>query len=117
MKKIFFVFTIITSFIVLCACSAKNMADMTTELGDGYSAVVWDNQTYIPYGALASYGKRGKQIGIVDGNKDHKVYECKGYSADEWIVTALPYDAPMLYREKDTTDIPNGWQSEYKWNK
>lgn len=49
-------------------------------------------------------------------NKSEKVYECKGYSSDEWIVTALPHDAVMLYREIDVTDIPDGRQSEYEWN-
>ena len=89
---------------------------MATEDGDDYAAIVWGDRTYVPYGALSAYGDRGKQIGIVDGDKDYKVYECKGYSSDEWIVTALPHDAAMLYREIAVTDIPDGWQSEYEWN-
>ena len=44
------------------------------------------------------------------------VYECKGYSTDEWIGTAFPYDAAMLWREINVTDIPEGWESEYEWN-
>ena len=89
---------------------------MTTGSGDGYVTVVWGDKTYVPYGALNAYGKRGRQIGIVDGDKEHKVYECKGYHTDEWIVTALPYDAAMLLREINVTAIPEGWQSEYEWN-
>ena len=107
---------IVVFVISLCACSQGSIEDMTTEIGNGYVAIVWGDKTYVPYGALSSYGDRGKQIGIVDGNKDHKVYECKGYSSDEWIVTALPHDAAMLLREIDVTDIPDGWQSEYEWN-
>ena len=61
-------------------------------------------------------GERGKQIGIVDGDKDNRVYELKGYSVDEWIVNSFPYDAAMLLREVNVTDIPDGWQSEYEWN-
>jgi hypothetical protein len=26
---------------------------------------------------------KGKQIGIIDGDKKHKVFELKGYSSDE----------------------------------
>ena len=85
--------------------------------GDGYATIIWGDKTYVPYGALDDYGERGKQIGIVDGDKDNRVYELKGYSVDEWIVNSFPYDAAMLYREIDVTDIPDGWQSEYEWNK
>ncbi|MCM1025963.1 MAG: hypothetical protein NC432_05980 [Roseburia sp.] len=89
---------------------------MTTEVGDDYAAIAWEDKIYVPYGALAAYGDRGNQIGIVDGDKNHRVYECKGYSADEWIAAAFSHDAAMLYREIDVTDIPAGWQSEYGWN-
>ena len=116
MKRVFSVFTIIVFLISVCACSQQSIEDMTTEIRDEYAAIVWKDKTYVPYGALSAYGDRGKQIGIVDGNKDHKVYECKGYSSDEWIVTALPHDAAMLHREIDVTEIPEGWQSEYEWN-
>ena len=110
-------FAILVVVIVsLCACSQQDLADMTTGTGDGYVSIVWGDKIYVPYGALVSYGERGKQIGIVDGDKDDRVYECKGYSTDEWIVTAIPYDAPMLMREINVTDIPDGWQSEYDWN-
>lgn len=83
---------------------------MTSGTDDGVATIVWGDKTYVPYGALAAYADRGKQIGIVDGDKDYKAYECKGYSADEWIVTAFPYDAAMLYREINVTDIPEGWE-------
>lgn len=55
---------------------------MTTEISDGYASIVWKDNAYVPYGALSAYGDRGKQIGILDGNKDDKVYECKGYSSE-----------------------------------
>lgn len=116
MKKTFSTFMIVVLAIALCSCSKQNLADMTTTLTDDYAAIVWGDKTYVPYGALSAYGTRGKQIGIVDGNVDYKVYECKGHSSDEWIVSALPHDPAMLYREIDVTDIPNDWQSEYEWN-
>lgn len=116
MKRTAFIFMIAALVIFLCACSQGSIENMTTQVGDGYEAIVWGDKTYVPYGALSAYGECGKQIGIVDGDKDYKVYECKGYSADEWLAAALPHDPAMLYREIDVTDIPDGWQSEYQWN-
>lgn len=117
MKKAFFLIFIVTLIFSLCACSKPDLEDMTSGVGDGYSTIIWGDNTYVPYGALAGYGKSGKQIGIVDGDKDNRVYELNGYSAEEWIVNSIPFDAPMLFREIDVTDIPNGWQSEYEWNR
>ena len=116
MKKIISFAVTALLIVSLCACSQQDLADMTTGHGDGYVTIVWGDKIYVPYGASSAYGKRGKQIGIVDGDKDHRVYECKGYSTDEWIVVALRYDAAMLLREINVTDIPEGWQSEYEWN-
>ena len=116
MKRILALILAITAMISLCSCSKQNLADMTTSVTDDYAAIVWGDKTYVPYGALSAYGDRGNQIGIVDGDENHKVYECKGYSSDEWIAASLPYDAAMLYREIDVIDIPEGWQSEYEWN-
>lgn len=117
MKKTLLFIAIISALIFsLCACSRKNLDNMSQKVCDGYTAIVWNDKTYVPYGALAGYGERGKQIGIVDGNKDDRVYELKGYSVDEWIVQAFPHDAAMLLREINVTDIPDGWKSEYEWN-
>ena len=60
----------------------------------------------------------GRQIGIVDGDKDDKVFEYKGYSSDEWIINyyANNMDTIMLLREIDVTDIPDNLHSEYEWN-
>ena len=118
MKKAFLSFVVIFTLVFsLCACSQQDFEDMVYGEGDGYSTIVWGDKTYVPYGALSAYGERGKQIGIVDGVKDNRVYELKGYSVDEWIVQAFPHYVDMLFREVNVTDIPEGWQSEYEWNK
>ena len=118
MKKAFLPFVVILTFVFsLCACSQQDLEDMTSGEGDGYATIIWGDKTYVPYGALVDYGERGKQIGIVDGDKDNRVYELKGYSFDEWIVNAYSHDGAMLLREVNVTDIPDGWQSEYEWNK
>ena len=117
MKKAFLSFAVI--FILafsLCACTHRDLADMTYGEGDGYATIIWGDKTYVPYGALSAYGERGKQIGIVDGDKDDRVYELKGYSVDEWIVSSFSHDPAMLLREVNVADIPDGWQSEYEWN-
>ena len=117
MKKTLLSFiAIFTLIFPLCACSGQDLEDMASGEGDGYATIVWGDRTYVPYGALSEYGERGKQIGIVDGDKDNRVYELKGYSVDEWIVNSFPYDAAMLLKEVNVTDIPDGWQSEYQWN-
>ena len=117
-KKAFLSFVVIFTLVFsLCACSQQDLEDMTSGEGDGYATIVWGDKTYVPYGALSDYGERGKQIGIVDGDKDNRVYELKGYSADEWIVNSFSHDGAMLLREVNVTDIPDGWQSEYEWNK
>lgn len=116
MKKMLSVLIVIITVISLCSCSKQDLEDMTSGTGDGYATIIWGDKTYVPYGALSAYGEHGKQIGIVDGDKDNRVYELKGYSVDEWIVNSFPHDAAMLLREINVTDIPDGWQSEYEWN-
>ena len=123
MKRIILLLSMIVALIVsLCACSgqdsAEGLADMTTVSGDGYVAISWNNNLYVPYCAISN-SDRGKQIGIVDGDKDDKVYEYNGYSANEWIINIYEsglMDGAMLYREINVTDIPDGLQSEYEWN-
>lgn len=116
MKKSFFISLIVVLAIILCSCSKQGLANMTTSVTDDYAAILWDGRTYVPYGAYAAYGDCGKQIGIVDGDESHKVYECEGYSSEEWIAAGFNHDGAMLYREINVVDVPNGWQSEYEWN-
>ena len=118
MKRLIVIIISIFMILSLFACSnqEQELVNMTSGTYDGVSTVVWGDKIYVPYGSLAIYGDRGKQIGIIDSDNGHKVYECNGYSTDEWIAAALPYDAAMLYREINVTDIPESWQSEYEWN-
>ncbi len=116
MKKAFSLIVIFVLIFLLCACSQQDLENMASETGDEYAAIVWGDKTYVPYGALADHDKLGKQIGIVDGDKDNRVYEYKGYSVDEWIINAFDHDGAMLLREINVTDIPDGLHSEYEWN-
>lgn len=121
-RMIFMLLMIIALTVSFCACSgqdsSEDLADMTTVSGDGYVAISWNNNLYVPYCAISN-SDLGKQIGIVDGDNDDKVYEYNGYSANEWIINIYEsglMDGAMLYREINVTDIPDGLQSEYEWN-
>ncbi len=101
--------------LVLCALSAcgKELADMARVDAGDYAAIVWDGRTYVPFCAVTG---RGEQIGIVDGDKNDRVYAYGDCSTDEWIVNAYTHDAAMLFRESSVTEIPDGLYSEYSWN-
>lgn len=115
MKKALSMFLMIVMIFSFCACSKQEPTNMTTEVNDAYAAIVWENKTYVPYCAI-SESDCGEQIGIVDGDKDDRVYEYNGYSTDEWIINSYVHDGAMLLREINVTDIPDGLESEYEWN-
>jgi len=101
--------------LLFSACAKRELADMTRVDNGDYAAIVWEGRTYVPYCAI-SKGECGAQLGIVDGDKDDRVYEYKGYSSEEWIIDAYVMDSAMLWREMGVTDIPDGLSSEYPWN-
>jgi hypothetical protein len=121
MKKVLLIFLTVIMILSICACSKQEVADManmTTDDKDGYVAIVWDERTYVPYTAI-SKKDCGKQIGIIDNDEYDKVYEYKDYSSEMWIAGMYisgEMDAPMLFREVNVTDIPEGLESEYEWN-
>lgn len=115
MRRIRSMLLMISMVSLLCACSGQEIADMATVVNDDYCAIVWEDRTYILYCAI-SKSACGEQIGIVDGDKDDRVYEYRGYSAEEWIINSYVRDSAMLYREVDVTSIPDGLESEYQWN-
>ena len=98
--------------------SAEELADMATLSENGYTAIVWDENIYVPYCAIQK-NNCGQQIGFVDGDKNDRVYEYEGYSTGEWIINMYEsglMDNAMLYREINVADIPDGLVSEYEWN-
>jgi hypothetical protein len=124
MKKIVSMFLTVIIILSLCACSkqkaadVQELADMTTEDNGSYVEIVWDGRTYVPYSAI-SKNDCGKQIGTINGDEKDKVYEYQSYSTEMWIAEmyiSSEMDEPMLFREINVTDIPEGLQSEYEWN-
>lgn len=118
MKRILAFGSVILMILGLCACQKREMADLSSAAGNEYKAIVWEDRTYVPYCAVAKK-ECGKQVGIVDGDKNDRVYEYDGYSTEEWIVNVYVaglMDGAMLYKEITVSDIPEGLQSEYEWN-
>ena len=66
------------------SCTAKEYENFQ-ELNGG-SKLQRGSIIYSFYSALSNDTFRGKQIGNVDGDKKHKVFEVKGFSSDEWII-------------------------------
>ena len=83
------------------------------------------NKIYVIFGA-GDYGKKAlEMLGrenvafFVDNDKNNQVYEYKGYSPDECIISFYysgEMDGCMLMREINVKNIPEKLHSEYKWN-
>lgn len=92
-----------------------HLVDMKSGETDRYATIQWEDRVYVPY-CVISKGDMGKQIGIVDGDKNDRVYEYKGYSSEEWIISMYhsgEMDNPMLMKEQSVTDILEGLETEY----
>jgi len=101
------VFVLLMTFLSSCADQERGY-EIFRKLGGG-SKLQRDSTVYSFYGPLHDYSLIGRQIGVVDGDKKHKVFEVKGYSTDEWIIEY--YDVIMsvynLYKSDTVTEIPN----------
>lgn len=107
MKKFSLMLVIVLVIMIFSSCSGKKYDDFQ-KLNDG-SKLQRGSITYSFYSALPKDSLRCKQIGIVDGDKKHKVFEVKGFSSDEWIIEY--YDVIMsdynLYKADTVTEIPD----------
>lgn len=84
-------------------------------VSENYAYIVYNGKEYVPYSAISSTD-RGKYLGYIKDNEVEKVYKFKDYSQDEWLISYSMGES-MLYKEKNTTNIPEGLTSEYEWNK
>lgn len=106
-KKLSLWLTVLISVLFLMSCTAK-----TYENYQGFqngSVLIRGSITYSFYGPLPEDSLRGRQIGIVDGDKKDKVYELKGHSSEDWIIEY--YDVVMsvytVYKADTVTEIPD----------
>lgn len=106
--------------IMLSACGQKNnkLENMTTQSNDDYVSIIWEDRVYVPFCAISNR-EQGAQVGIVNGDKNDQVYEYKGHSTDDWIISfykSVEMDSSMLMKEINTTEIPDNLQPDYDWN-
>ena len=83
-----------------------------------YVGIEWLGHRYVPFCAVSNTD-RGAMLTIVNGDEKDQIYEYKGYSPNEWIISFYNsglMDASMLMREESVTDIPDNLESEYFWN-
>ena len=89
----------------------KNLANMTSYSTEGTGAInviEWEGAQYHMFGIGVDH-LIGEQIGIVDGDKNYRVYVAKGYSKYSWIIEkyhAGEMDAAVLWKKKGVENIP-----------
>lgn len=92
--------------------------------GDEYAYLTYEDKMFVPYCPYeAEY--LGECIGYYDipvseYSDAGRIYVCelKGYSSEEWIIAVLDTNCTegMILREINATEIPEGLDTEYKWN-
>ena len=119
MKRRFIITMILCISMIMTACvKSQPLENMSSMENEDYMAITWNDKIYVSFCAVEK-SFRGKQIGIVDNDKNNQVYEYKGYSPDEWIISFYysgEIDGCMLMREINVKNIPEKLHSEYKWN-
>ena len=118
MKKSIYFISIFSLMIMLYVSDQENkkLENMTTQYTDNYVSIIWEDRTYIPFCAIDN-SEKGIQIGIVNGDKNYRVYEYRAYSTDEWIISFYrsgEMDNSMLMKEINVTEIPDNLQYDYK---
>ena len=124
MKKIIYIVPVFI-LLILVGCGSKlvlpdNPVVFDTKDNGKYMSIIWGDKEYVPYCTFDS-----TQVGDCIGyymNEGSIVYVCKlkGQSEDEWLVDNLGLNIcneGMVFREKNTQNIPSGMSSDYKWNK
>jgi predicted small lipoprotein YifL len=91
----------------------------TTDNGD-YISIKWNEKEYVPYCSF-SPSQLGECLGYYLADDGEKVYVCelKEQSSDEWLVDTIALkncNEGMIFKEKNTTNIPDGLESDYEWN-
>lgn len=125
----------VISCIVVAVCFMTNPAKKITmpdnpvvfsihDNPDGYIEYHWEEKglVYVPYMPLDP-GLAGDCIGYDELEGEFESYVCKveGLSETEWICDVSSekvngHTAGMIMREINVKKVPEGWESEYKWN-
>lgn len=114
-RRIFSLLALVAVLLFAASCgqpaSLVNMEYIKHEDGSYGSEIKWGDTVYTFWGAVDT-DLIEKQIGIIDNDKDEKVFSVKGYSTDEWLIHHLDvimstYD---LYKAEDVTEIPKEFE-------
>ena len=123
LKKAIAITLILIMILSLSACSsggkeADSIVSMKGYMTDEYRGIEWEDRHYVPFCAILDVDMT-KQIGIVDGDENDRVFAYQNYPETQWLVEYYQsglMDGPFLFREENVTEIPEGLYSEYKWN-
>ena len=92
------------------ACGYAKYENLHTSEDKNVVAIVWGETVYEFYGFVGNDGLTDKQIGIIDDDKNHKVYRVKGYSDADWLLTELAVFMEQgtysLYKAQHVKEIP-----------
>ena len=99
-------------FVSSCSIHQKDnrLINMGRITEDGKMFIQWNEKKYEFFWPLSFtlVPIQGKQIGIVDGDKNDKICEVKGYLPEEWLINY--YDVIMttynLFKEINVENIP-----------
>lgn len=98
----------------------SGLTEYTVEQNADCTSLKADGREFVPFSA-ADKSQIGKEIGwYEDTTEDVKenIYEVNGQNPDEWIIAAQEdLKDPMIYKEINVTEYPEGFTSEYPWNK
>ena len=124
MKKfVLFAAAVITASAAASCSSTIKCPDepviFTAKENGEYLSIVWENKEYVPF-CSGSRTQMDQCLGYYLDGED-KIYICslKMQSSDEWIIDYKGEECSelVIYREKNTCNIPYGLYSDYKWNK
>ena len=75
MKRRFIITMILCISMIMTACvKSQPLENMSSMENEDYMAITWNDKIYVPFCAVEK-SFRGKQIGIVDNDKNNQVYE------------------------------------------
>lgn len=115
-KRLLITIILYLSIIMISWGKNEHLYNMTSKETKDYLSITYNDKTYVPFCAIEN-SARGKQIAIVDNDENNQIYEYKGHSTDEWIISFYysgEMDSSMLMREIKVKNIPKGLHSEYK---
>ena len=108
MKKLCFLFIALVLLAFVAACSSSKEYANFEELGNG-AVLKYGDITYTFFGVLNEPLIKGKQFGIVAGDKKHKIYEVSGFPTREWVIEYLDVimSTYSLYKADNVSEIPD----------